>query len=187
MKNPLFYSFLAILLSIIPLSAQDFNTEYKQLDSLPAISRLVYHTAINPQWIDSLHLTYEIRDKEGLKGYKVNVSDKTKESWTREKTVSGRDPVSNHGFPGQQTKDVYDSPDGKWEAFIKDHNIWLREKATKEETPLSYDGTENLYYSRIYWSPDSKKIAAIQTQDAPMHRIPLLESAPADQKQPKLQ
>ena len=187
MKNPLFYSFLAILLSICPLPAQNFDAQYKQLDSLSAISRLVYHTAINPQWTDSLHFTCEIRDKEGLKGYKVNVSDKTKEPWTKEKTAPERGSALTHGFPGRQMKEVYDSPDGKWEAFIKDHNIWLREKATKEEAPLSYDGTENLFYSRIYWSPDSKKIAAIQTQDAPKHRIPLLESAPADQKQPKLQ
>lgn len=187
MKNPLFYSFLAILLSICPLPAQNFDAQYKQLDSLSAISRLVYHTAINPQWTDSLHFTCEIRDKEGLKVYKVNVSDKTKEPWTKEKTAPERGSALTHGFPGRQMKEVYDSPDGKWEAFIKDHNIWLREKATKEEAPLSYDGTENLFYSRIYWSPDSKKIAAIQTQDAPKHRIPLLESAPADQKQPKLQ
>jgi dipeptidyl aminopeptidase/acylaminoacyl peptidase len=187
MKNPLFYSFSGYTSEYMPSSCPEFDAQYKQLDSLSAISRLVYHTAINPQWTDSLHFTCEIRDKEGLKGYKVNVSDKTKEPWTKEKTAPERGSALTHGFPGRQMKEVYDSPDGKWEAFIKDHNIWLREKATKEEAPLSYDGTENLFYSRIYWSPDSKKIAAIQTQDAPKHRIPLLESAPADQKQPKLQ
>ena len=58
MKNPLFYSFLAILLSICPLSAQNFDAQYKQLDSLSAISRMVYHTAINPQWTDSLQFTF---------------------------------------------------------------------------------------------------------------------------------
>ena len=66
------------------------------------------------------------------------------------------------------------SPDGKLEAFIKDHNLWVREKATKIERPLTTDGEEDFGYATnnagwtkgdgpvLVWSPDSKKIATFQ-------------------------
>lgn len=64
-----------------------------------------------------------------------------------------------------------DSPDGKLEAYIKDHNLWVRDKETKEETQLTTDGIEDFGYATnnaawttgpnpiLKWSPDSKKIA----------------------------
>ena len=163
--------------------AQDFDIRYKKLDSLPNISRLVYNVPVNLQWADSVHVTYQIQDKEGLKGYKTHVITTTTESWTPEPVNPQRPEYNNR----ERSREKYISPDGKWEAYIKDYNVWLKDIETLKESPLSYDGTENLYYSRLYWSPDSKKIAALLTRDTPKHRIPLIESAPATQKQPVLQ
>jgi dipeptidyl-peptidase 4 len=72
-----------------------------------------------------------------------------------------------------------ESPDGKWVAFRKDHNLYLKEKATGKEFQLSRDGEKNYDYAGNYgwgdlmygegatppeafsvqWSPDSKYLA----------------------------
>ncbi|MGZ3872713.1 MAG: DPP IV N-terminal domain-containing protein [Mucilaginibacter sp.] len=66
------------------------------------------------------------------------------------------------------------SPDGKYEAFIKDWNLWLRDVATKKETPLTTDGIKDYGYATdnagwkhsdnaiLIWSSDSKKIATFK-------------------------
>lgn len=66
------------------------------------------------------------------------------------------------------------SPDGAYEAFIKDHNLWVRHRETGEERALTRDGIEDFGYATnnagwtrsdtpvLLWSPDSKKIATFQ-------------------------
>lgn len=68
------------------------------------------------------------------------------------------------------------SPDGKWIAYSKDHNLFIRSTESEEEHQLSVDGSENYEYASNYgwfdliegehgerprhfwvsWSPDSK-------------------------------
>lgn len=185
MKNRFFLTLTILMMCFLHLNAQDFNAEYKMLDSLPNISRLVHNVATAPKWIDSLNFTCEIREKEGLKKYKINVLNKSKELVTEELYSLKNPPATERRVIKAEPSNLISSPDGKKDAFIRDYNIWLN--IDKKEIQLSFDGTENLFYSQIKWSPDSRKIAAIQTLEAERHRIPLLESAPADQKQPKLQ
>lgn len=101
------------------------------------------------------------------------------------------------------------SPDGKWEAFVRDHNLWLRDRESKGEIQLTTDATAKETYGRdkyreqavemnrqsngafeslpqVYWSPDSKRLAAMRTHTAPNHTVYLVESSPKDQVQPKL-
>ena len=86
-------------------------------------------------------------------------------------------------------KEPRPSPDGKWEAFIKNYNIYVRpkDKTKKEELALSWDGSEgNAYVTRsISWSPDSKKLAASRVRPGYHRVIQYIESSPADQLQPK--
>ena len=37
-----------------------------------------------------------------------------------------------------------DSPDGKWTASVKDHNVFVRDKGSDKEVQLSTDGVEHL-------------------------------------------
>lgn len=79
------------------------------------------------------------------------------------------------------------SPDGRYEAFIRNHNVAVREVATGEVRELSQDGCEGGYYSAyIQWSPDSKYVASCRIRPAVKHYIYYVESSPADQLQPKL-
>ena len=89
--------------------------------------------------------------------------------------------------PEAASKDAKTSPDGKWEAFIKNYNVYIRSKDKKEEFALSSDGSEGNYYTyaSIAWSSDSKKIAAYRLKRGFHRFIQYVESSPADQLQPK--
>ena len=89
--------------------------------------------------------------------------------------------------PQAASKEWKASPDGKWEAAIRNYNLVLRAKGQKPESVLSRDGTEGDYYTfdSIAWSPDSKKIAACRLRRGYHRVIQYVESSPADQLQPK--
>ena len=79
------------------------------------------------------------------------------------------------------------SPDGKWEAMIRNHNIAVREVASGKVTILSVDGIEgNAYqHNSIRWSPDSKKLVAYRVKPGHERLVHWVESSPDDQFQPK--
>lgn len=79
------------------------------------------------------------------------------------------------------------SPDGRFEAYIKNSNVYVKNLETGSEQQLSNDGTDGNYYSSwIYWSPDSKKVASCKIRPAQKRYVYYVESSPADRLQPKL-
>ncbi|MBC3540134.1 DPP IV N-terminal domain-containing protein [Rufibacter sediminis] len=104
----------------------------------------------------------------------------------------GKAEERNNRYWGDRWSDVGNkpvlSPDKKWEALIKNHNVYIRSVANKkEEYQLSFDGSAGEYYSsNIEWSPDSKKLATNRVRPNKEHLLYLLESSPLDQLQPKL-
>ncbi len=101
------------------------------------------------------------------------------------------------------------SPDGVWEAFVRDHNLWLRQVSNRVEQALSHDGNPGHSFRRdvqrarlvgmeyeaaeppatlpeVHWSPDSRFVLALQTRTIPERRVSLVESSPRDQLQPRL-
>ncbi len=79
------------------------------------------------------------------------------------------------------------SPDRRWTALIKDHNVWLRDLASGSESAVSTDGTAgDAYDGEIFWSPDSQKLVAVRTKKGADRKVYLVESSPKDQLQPKL-
>ncbi len=88
--------------------------------------------------------------------------------------------------PEAASAEARTSPDGRWEAFIKNYNVWARTKDGAGEFALSGDGTEGDYYTygSIAWSPDSRKIAAYRLRRGYHRVIQYVESSPADQLQP---
>src|SRR5262249_21270731 len=101
------------------------------------------------------------------------------------------------------------SPDGNWEAFVRDHNLFLREIGTTNEAhpppagcaPIPYARTEQpnraieMEYDRrdpetptpeVFWAPDSKHLVAMRHQPGSDRRVYLIQSSPPDQLQPKL-
>jgi dipeptidyl-peptidase-4 len=119
---------------------------------------------------------YQAKDKKSKAVVGIELT-KPKQPAKKKRTAKARPPKA----PGQV------SPDGKFAAFIKEHNLWVRDVSTKKETRLSTDGTDdNSYTGQIKWSPDSKKIAVIRQKKAVPHKVYIVESTPKDQLQPKL-
>jgi dienelactone hydrolase len=72
-----------------------------------------------------------------------------------------------------------DSPDGKWTALVKDHNVFLRARKGGEEIPLSTDGAENNAYDLLAWAPDSQTLVAFRVEPGDNKEVYLIESSPA--------
>ena len=70
------------------------------------------------------------------------------------------------------------SPDGKWIAFIKDHNVCIRPKGGGDAIPLSKTGVEGNSFGMLSWSPDSKALAGFRIEPAEIKEVYLVESSP---------
>lgn len=79
------------------------------------------------------------------------------------------------------------SPNGQWEAFIRNFNLIVRSKDKKQEITLSTDGSEGDFYDpeQIWWSPDSSKIAVYRVRPGYKRKIHFVESSPVEQLQPR--
>ncbi|WP_283133946.1 S9 family peptidase [Rhizohabitans arisaemae] len=92
------------------------------------------------------------------------------------------------------------SPDGKWAAFVRDHDLWVREIATGREHRLTHDGEADRAYAEtpdaaradvlmetlgltfppaLVWSPDSTRIATHRLDLRNTTLAHLLDSIPA--------
>jgi dipeptidyl aminopeptidase/acylaminoacyl peptidase len=131
--------------------------------------------------------------------------------------IDGRPPDisqrhSRHGpaDPGAIPLRAEFSPDGRWEVFVRDHNLFLRDRISTNEWPLTSGASATNSYARneeasrainmeydqrdpetpvpeVFWSPDSKHLVALCHQPGTDRRVYLVESSPADQLQPKLE
>ena len=160
----LYYTFFAVLFILADVSAKTLSGgDYQRADTLPKLADKVYSLGVVPIWIgDSHYFWYKNRERSGTAFYLVNAE-------TGEK---------NRGDNLEAL------------AYIRDNNVYIAPADGKqeEELALSMDGTPGCYYeSRLIWSPDSKKLATLKTRQANCRRIPLLESRPENQLQPKLQ
>lgn len=104
-------------------------------------------------------------------------------------------PKQDRGFSGvvrdlksPADNTLHPSPDGKWLAFVENHNVAVRPAGGGASVRLSADGSEGLFYDpeSIVWSPDSRKIAAYRVQPGYARQVVRVISSPADQVQPKV-
>ncbi len=86
------------------------------------------------------------------------------------------------------------SPDGKYVAFTRDHNLYTLDIASGLKYQLTEDGSKTIYngwaswvyyeeilgrgsrYAAFWWSPDSRKIAFLRFDDNPVPTFPLFSS-----------
>jgi len=78
------------------------------------------------------------------------------------------------------------SPDGKFEALVRNYNVAVREAGSRTLTPLTSDGSEGNYYDpeSLEWSPDSTKLAVYKVAPGFRRYIHYVQSSPEDQLQP---
>jgi dipeptidyl aminopeptidase/acylaminoacyl peptidase len=88
---------------------------------------------------------------------------------------------------GQREPPSPHSPDGKWTAVVKDHNVFVRSKDGGAEIQLSQDGREGLAYGMLQWAPDSKTLVAFRIEPGDRKEVYLIESSPKGGGRAKLQ
>ena len=93
------------------------------------------------------------------------------------------------------------SPDGKWAAFVRDHNLFLREIASGNERQLTTDGAPFYAYAAragstlsavtdkvierpaspaLQWSPDSTRFVTYRLDEREVRDMHLLQAVPTD-------
>ena len=72
------------------------------------------------------------------------------------------------------------SPDGRWSASVRDHDLWVQARPGGAETRLTRDGTAERPYGEMTWSPDSQTLVAYRVHAVPIKPVHLIESSPKD-------
>lgn len=108
----------------------------------------------------------------------------------------------------EKDKDKYEaySPDGKWAALVKDHNLYLRNISLGQMVQLTTDGvarwdyaselpslgmmreqgTENLReHAAAFWAPDSSKLVTYRIDSRNSGRFTSVQFVPPDQLRPR--
>lgn len=205
---------LALLLGSGSAAAQVTYADYLRADSIMTTANRAYSAAVSPRWLgDSHYFWYKnhekggdfyylvdaatgkkqrAADKEGLAAFLPKKQKELTEALMKE---DGQRRMPRWFNRGEGPKPVV-SPDGKWQAYVKDNNVYIA-PATDKDTPvnpkdeiaLTMDGMPSLRYDQwsLSWSPDSRKLATVKVRGVEERRIPLLESSPSTQKQPILQ
>jgi dipeptidyl aminopeptidase/acylaminoacyl peptidase len=99
------------------------------------------------------------------------------------------------------------SPDGRWAALVRDHNLFVRERSSGEERQLTTDGAADHAYAEgpdvtkmlvllgslgaspppvVAWSPDSTRLLTQRTDQRELEWMHLVQSSPPDGSRPKL-
>lgn len=203
---------LSVLLGRIDVSAQVTYKDYLRADAVMNYSDYVYSSAVTPHWLgDSHYFWYENHEKDGNFFYLVNAETGKKFKAAEKSGLAGHLPKKQKDLISllmddekkdqapywnmrNRNEEALRSPDGRWEAYIKDHNVYISPAdadaaSPKVEYALTMDGNDKLRYDRwsLCWSPDSRKLATVKINHVERRRIPLIESAPSTQKQPILQ
>ncbi len=205
---------LALLIGSGGAAAQVTYADYLRADSIMTTANRAYSAAVSPRWLgDSHYFWYKNHEKGGDFYYLVDANTGKKQraadkeglaAFLPKKQKELTDALLNDDGQrrrprwfnrGEGPKPVV-SPDGKWQAYVKDNNVYIA-PATDKDTPidpkdeiaLSMDGMPSLRYDQwaLSWSPDSKKLATVKVRGVEERKIPLLESSPSTQKQPILQ
>lgn len=93
------------------------------------------------------------------------------------------------------------SPNGKWEAFVQDHNLFVRSTENGREIQLTFDGEQDYAYAtplrslpemvreesmdieqpvQVEWGPDSKKLVTYRLDQRSAKKMAVVQSSPED-------
>ena len=98
------------------------------------------------------------------------------------------------------------SPDGRWIAFTRDHDLYVRSSETGREIRLTHDGEPNRRYGtalpsptlmvrqrtptpattlQAFWSPDSRRLATYRVDARGAGTLSMVQHAPPDRVRPR--
>ena len=157
-------------------------TKAKTDSSKLPIDRLNFDVKKGELYFQSIGRTY----KCDLNNYNISEIDKSQfpgqsKRLERDKTNKEKEEQTNSFRPSREV-----SPDGKWRAFIRDHNIFIRAMGSEEEIQLSKDGKEGNSYQSPYWAINSKNLISFRVEPDQVGVVHLHESSPREGGRAKL-
>jgi dipeptidyl-peptidase 4 len=112
-------------------------------------------------------------------------------------TRDGATAVRLTSTPGQEKYCTFD-PQGRFVAFVRDHNLYVVDVATQTERALTTDGDGTIlngeaswvYFEEVlnrqwkvfWWSPDSSALAFLRTDDGPVPGFTVVNNVPTEQQ-----
>ncbi|HXG37686.1 MAG TPA: DPP IV N-terminal domain-containing protein, partial [Bacteroidota bacterium] len=143
---------LLILIAIFPLclafsqqrvlTAEDYARAEKFLPQ--NVSRLVVGGSVTPKWLPDERFWYRNETLNGVEYVLIDPVKRTRSPYSPSPSDTASVPQQVGRGRGAPT---VKSPDGKWEAFIRNWNLWVREVATGNEKQLTTDGEQNFGYA----------------------------------------
>ena len=94
----------------------------------------------------------------------------------KEKNPKPQKPEEKRSNSDRPKKEI--SPDGRWKAFVRDHNLFVRETDGVNEIQLSEDGEKGNSYQEPYWAPNSNNLIAFRVNPDEVGEVHLHESSP---------
>ena len=157
-------------------------TKAKTDSSKLPIDRLNFDVKKGELYFQSIGRTY----KCDLNNYNISEIDKSQfpgqsKGLERDKTNKQKEQQTDSFKPSREV-----SPDGKWRAFIRDHNIFIRATASEEEIQLSKDGKEGNSYQTPYWATNSRNLISFRVEPDQVGVVHLHESSPREGGRAKL-
>jgi dipeptidyl aminopeptidase/acylaminoacyl peptidase/uncharacterized protein (DUF885 family) len=154
---------------------QAYEAERLPLESIEFVNdaKAIRFSVGESTWICDL-ASYECsRDKAGAPGNAPARSESARAA-APGRRPQGRRTDGEFDGPGATKR----SPDGKWVALLKDHNVFIRRDGESAETRLSADGKAGLEYGRLSWAPDSQTLVAFRIEPGERKEVYLLQSSP---------
>ena len=157
-------------------------TKAKTVSSNLPIDRLNFDVKKEELYFQAMGRTY----KCDLNNYNISEIDKSQfpgqsKGLERDKTNKQKEEQTDSFRPSREV-----SPDGKWRAFIRDHNIFIRATGSEEEIQLSKDGKEGNSYQTPYWATNSKNLISFRVEPDQVGVVHLHESSPREGGRAKL-
>jgi dipeptidyl-peptidase-4 len=176
----------AINATTLPIERIDFRESTAELLVITRSDRWL----INRQSGEMTRLT----DDDAARSPGNEATDSDRAAGDQDRRERRRRPDRTSDAPGVR------SPDGRWGAFVRDHQLHLRPSSDArssgsdsgvrgdETVALSLEGSPANAYrdGDLFWSPDSKKLLALRTRAGDTHEVSFVESSPEDQLQPRL-
>ncbi len=157
------------------------SADYERAEQFlqPTVQDEVFGARVSPSWLDDGRFWYRTTTPDGEQVVLVTPSSGEVER------LAGDDPRAKALMPADTgwtaseegkawLRNAVVSPDRKWGAFIRGHDLWVRDLATHEDHRLTTDGQEDYGYATnnagwvrsdrpvLRWSPDSKHIATFR-------------------------
>ncbi len=190
-------AFIGGYLLCFNLAAQGTLSDYERAQQFLSwnIRKLVFEAEIEPHWIGNGDRFWYENEKPGGKEYVLIDPERNTRGAASERDRSTEEKPKPEGL----------SPDGHWQAEIKDYNLYLKDTSTGQEVQLTTDGIRDWAYATplpdgrmmieqrtsdvkqapaVFWSHDSKKLVTYRMDSRNGARFVITQYAPPFQLRP---